>query len=159
MPPSKTLPWFAALVVFTSIAQAQPAPAPSHKTGTKTDPADEEDTQPVMLQSRMSNRRIGAIVAGGASLVAFGVAFAFDRSARSSYNDSQTDRDPARQARLIGDFNTKRFTADGFAVLGLGAAVTATYLWITGANKLSDYTRVAPVVTRSELGVAFERRF
>jgi len=103
----------------------------------------------------MSSRRKLALGIGAVGLAAFGTGLAFELSARSTYADSESELDPARQTSLYDKANTKRYTADGFLIAGVGVAAVATVLWFTGGNKRADRMAFVPSVSPSSVGVSF----
>jgi hypothetical protein len=120
--------------------------------------ADDADERPEPSRG-LGRRRMAAIGFGGGAVAALGIGLAFEFSARSSYKSSLTENDRDRKATLIDEGNHKRYFAEGLAIVGAGAAVTATILWVTGANKPTRRTTIAPLVGTSDFGLALTGGF
>jgi hypothetical protein len=102
----------------------------------------------------MTRRRIVALSLGGVGLAALGGGLGFEVSARSTYAASLTEPNRERQTNLYEAARARRYVAGGFAVVGVGAAVAATYLWFTGRESSTENAVVMPVVSDSQVGVA-----
>jgi tetratricopeptide (TPR) repeat protein len=74
--------------------------------------------------------RLAAWYAAGAAVATGGAALAFDLWGNSTYDSAVKETDPNRQVSLWHDANTKRYTADVFAVGSVGCAAVAVWLFL-----------------------------
>lgn len=103
------------------------------------------DARPPIRSAGMSNRRVGALVFGGAGLLAIGIGSAVALSAQSSYDDT-IGRCPGMICNSLDDKNTiddARSRGDVATLIwigGLAALATGTVLWVTEPRQSGDVT-------------------
>ena len=133
-PPSEPAPSASVVVPVAPAGTANPA------SGTAL-----TDAPPAIPSAGMSNRRVGALVFGGAGLLAIGIGSAVALSARSTYGDT-IGRCPGMICNSLDDKNTidgARARGDVATVIwigGLAALATGTVLWVTEPRRSGDVT-------------------
>jgi hypothetical protein len=96
---------------------------------------------------------------GGGAIALAGGAIGLELWARSTYDQSKTEVDNARQTSLWHSANTRRYVAEGLGVASLACASAAVWLYLrAGAEEAPPGPRaarlhVAPMVARSGGGV------
>ena len=118
------------------IAEPVAQPPPAERPAAEPPPSAHSITVPLAI--------------GGGAVVLLGGALAFELWGDSTYNDAQTDPNPARQVDLWHSANTKRYVAEGMLGASLVAGGAALYLW------LHERRVIAPVVAPGQVGMVFE---
>jgi len=114
-----------------------------------------ESAVPVYVD-RGAGRRRGALILGGAGVVALAFTGVYGLVRRGDFFDTepggQEERDIKSEVRIVG---TTAF------IVGAGAVTAGVILYLTapGKEQISDGTAFAPVITNEELGFAVSGRF
>ncbi|MFN0252990.1 MAG: hypothetical protein ACKV2T_39310 [Kofleriaceae bacterium] len=83
-------------------------------------------------------------VVGGAGVVLIGTALGLDLWARSQYDDATREPDDLRQEDLWSGARTKRYLAQGLAVVGVAAVGAGAWLFVRARSYERRHAVVAP---------------
>jgi tetratricopeptide (TPR) repeat protein len=111
------------------------------------------------------SKTVPMLVAGGA-VTLLGSALGSELWSRRDYDRSRLEPDDARQASLFHSAKTKQYVAQGLAVVGLGAAGVAVWLYLRGdhGERASPIARIGkfevePAVAADRAGLQLTRRY
>lgn len=124
---------------------------------------------PAPVKSELTTARkkpVPLLFASGAVLL-LGGALVTDLSARSDYDKALREPDDARQKSHFESAKTKRFVAQGLAVVGVGSAGVALWLYLRSGGQESSPRPLArigafsfdPVVTATATGFQLTRQY
>lgn len=128
---------------------------------------DEDEGEPPTDIPTRSRALALPISLGAVAVLALGGAVAFELSAESTFDESQTEPDPTTSDRLFAKANHKRYAAEALAVTGLVAGGVAVWLYVRDSRDAavapsvaaSRSVNVAPTFTAAFSGLEIWGRF